>query len=141
MHLTRQQRRLMYLVLAFFITSRNFSTFFYSVTPGTSSFIIPIILFVLAGLGYYLKQDELPWQLALYFGFLKLIPLLPLHKICRSNLHFFTLAILIIFSFIFLLVFKRESVGELFGGNVRAKVGGIGFVKNWFQAGLIFVLA
>lgn len=140
MHLTRQQHRLIYLVLAFFITSRNFSIFFYSVVPGASSYYIPIILFALAGIGYYIKQDELPWQLALYFGFLKLIPLLPLEKICRSNLHFFTLAILIIFSFIFLLIFKRDSIGELFGGNVKARVAGTGIVKNWLQAGLLFVL-
>lgn len=140
MHFTRQQRRLFYLVAAFFLMSRNFSSFIYSLVPQGASYIVLLSLLGLMGLGLYVRQDDLPWQLPLFFTGLKVIPLLPLEKVCRNNLSYFTLGFMIIYSVIFLFVFKREAIKNVFGGEIMAKVQGVTFVSNWFQASMLFIV-
>lgn len=140
MHWTRQQRRLIYLVLSFFFMSHNFWRFIYSLLAGASNYAVVGLLFLMVFFGLYNKQECLPWQVPLYFGLIKILPMLPLEKLCRNNLSLFTLALLIVFSFIYLLVMKKDSLKDLFIGSTRKPLEGVNFIKNWLQGGLVFIL-
>lgn len=142
MHWTRQQKRLGYLVVSFFFMSWNFRRFLLSISPWSPQYVLPGLLFIWMVLGLNSKQDDLPWEIPLYFGVLKLIPLLPLERICRGNLSFFTMVLFILFSFIFVFILKRESFKELFTGNLKEKIDySRSFPSSWLQAtGLILVV-
>ncbi len=141
MHWTRQQRRLIYLVLSFFFMSHNLLRFLSSIFSGSGAYVNILLLLALGLMGLHFKQECLPWQVPIYFGLLRIIPQLPLEKLCRSKLSLFTLALLIIFSFIYLALFKKEALRDLFIGDTRKPVEEVNFVKNWFQAALLFVVA
>lgn len=141
MHWTRQQRRLVYMVLTFFFMSWNFRRFLVSVLAQNTDYVLPGILFIWMILGLSIKQDKLPWEIPLYFALLKIIPLLPLELVCKGNIAFFTMALIIIFSFVFVFVFKRESFSLLFTGNLKERIYlPTAFPKNWLQATGIYSL-
>ncbi|NLY36585.1 MAG: hypothetical protein GX046_05050 [Tissierellia bacterium] len=141
MHWTRQQRRLAYVVVAFFFMSWNFRRFLLSISPWSPQYMLPSILIAWMVVGLSYKQEDLPWEVPLYFGLLKTIPLLPLERLCRGNLTSFTMVLLIVFSFTFVFFLKRESFKELFTGNLKEKIDySYSFPNSWLQVTGLFIL-
>lgn len=138
MHWTRQQRRLAYTLAAFFFMSWNFSSFLFSMLPWKSFYLLPGVLFIWVMLGLYWHQEDLPWEIPLYFALLKALPLLPLAKLCRGNITAFTLVLLIALSYGYVFFMRKESIGELFTGNLQAKLTLPSLSLGWWQgAGIL----